>query len=122
MKSLFRIIIGVALIAVIGYSLQGTLAGRVPALKPYLAEATGFFRWAVAEGWETFAPCKRPITYMLGRFDDRFGISRDYYLSALAEAEAIWEDPSSRNLFAFATGTGVVKVNLIYDYRQEATT
>jgi hypothetical protein len=69
-------------------------------------------------------PCKEPIPYVIGTFDKDFKISEDYFLDALAEAEAIWEKPSGLDLFNYApadTETDTLKVNLIYDYRQQAT-
>lgn len=70
-------------------------------------------------------PCVRPITYTLGTFDEKFGISKTYFLDALSEAEAIWEKPLDKDLFEYApnssTGGGRLKVNLIFDYRQQAT-
>ncbi|MBI3305768.1 matrixin family metalloprotease [Candidatus Nomurabacteria bacterium] len=73
-------------------------------------------------------PCKEPLAYNIGTFDSKFNISQSYFLSALTEAEAIWEepkgDPMRKNLFAYAPEDDswrVLKVNLIYDYRQEAT-
>ncbi len=64
--------------------------------------------------------CKNPIAYTVGSFDTRFGISRSDFLGAAAGAEAIWEKPSGKNLFAYAPG-GNLKINLVYDYRQVAT-
>ena len=46
-------------------------------------------------------PCAEPIPYQLGTFDTQFNISKDYFLSALAEAEAIWEKPAGRELFIY---------------------
>jgi hypothetical protein len=73
-------------------------------------------------------PCTHPIPYVLGTFDPKFNISKTYFLSALADAEAIWEKPKGdykgRNLFVYSPGDtsyGVLKINLVYDYRQEAT-
>lgn len=68
-------------------------------------------------------PCIEPIPYTLGTFDTKFGISKEYFLSALADAEAIWEKPYGKELFAYAPSgpSGELKVNLIYDYRQQAT-
>lgn len=69
-------------------------------------------------------PCAEPIVYTLGTFDDRFNISPEYFLSAIADAAAIWEKPSGRNLFAYPVEgpfKKALKINLIYDYRQEAT-
>ncbi|KKQ02574.1 MAG: Peptidase M10A and M12B matrixin and adamalysin [Parcubacteria group bacterium GW2011_GWB1_36_5] len=70
------------------------------------------------------APCAEPIFYTLGTFDTQFSISQKYFLSALEEAEAIWEKPFGKDLFAYAPADlseGVLKINLIYDYRQQAT-
>lgn len=66
-------------------------------------------------------PCARPITYNLGAFDEKFDISRTYFLSALSDAEAIWEKPLGKDLFSYDSEDGRLKVNLIYDYRQQAT-
>ncbi|MES2315779.1 MAG: matrixin family metalloprotease [Patescibacteria group bacterium] len=70
------------------------------------------------------APCSVPIAYNIGSFDAKFGISKEYFLSALQDAEKVWESPSGLNLFAYEpqdTDKDVLKVNLIYDYRQQAT-
>ena len=71
-----------------------------------------------------FFPCKNPIDYTLGTFDAKCGISEKYFLSALADAEAIWEKPFGRELFVYKDGAkdgNILKVNLVYDYRQDAT-
>jgi predicted Zn-dependent protease len=74
------------------------------------------------------APCTEPIPYKLVTFDTQFNISKDYFLSALALAEAVWEKPTGnylgKNLFVYApndSDKNVLKINLIYDYRQETT-
>ncbi|HEY4508908.1 MAG TPA: matrixin family metalloprotease [Candidatus Paceibacterota bacterium] len=67
-----------------------------------------------------FLPCQNPITYSLGAFDARFGISKTDFLSAMIQAEAIWEKPINKDLFKYDT-TGTLKVNLVYDIRQEST-
>jgi len=69
-------------------------------------------------------PCVEPIPYTLGTFDARFNISQKSFLSAIAEAEAIWEKPSGRDLFVYTgdDSARILKVNLIYDHRQEVTT
>ena len=71
-----------------------------------------------------FLPCKNPIAYTLGSFDNKFGISQKYFLSALTDAEAIWEKPFGKELFVYNAdekGDDSLKINLVYDYRQEAT-
>ena len=68
--------------------------------------------------------CSKPIPYILGAFDARFNISQEYFLSALADAEAIWEEPFGKELFVHIpedSSPDSLKINLIYDYRQEAT-
>lgn len=66
-------------------------------------------------------PCEEPIAYIIGTFDRRFGISQEYFLDVLSEAEAVWEDPIDKELFVYAPESGGMTVNLIYDYRQEVT-
>lgn len=66
-------------------------------------------------------PCTEPLSYSLGYFDERFGIEREGFMEALSEAEGIWEEASGRNLFVYTETGGELPVNLIYDYRQEAT-
>jgi len=68
-------------------------------------------------------PCAKPIPYKLGTFDYKFNISQAYFLEALKEAEAIWEKPSGKDLFPYQAekDSNILKINLIYDYRQEAT-
>ncbi|MDP3965521.1 MAG: hypothetical protein Q8Q13_01855, partial [bacterium] len=58
--------------------------------------------------------------YSLGTFDTRFGIPKQDFLASVREAEAIWEKPIGKELFAY-TQDGQLAVNLVYDYRQEAT-
>lgn len=65
-------------------------------------------------------PCTVPVTYSLGRFDSRFNISQTEFLQALDQAEKVWEIFPERNLFR-QTDNGNLKINLIYDARQEAT-
>ncbi|MBI4225347.1 MAG: matrixin family metalloprotease [Candidatus Sungbacteria bacterium] len=80
-------------------------------------------------------PCEQPITYAIDAFDSRFGISKSDFLRAIQAAEQIWEKPIGRDLFAHASSTstsfdsaqdklpraGNLKINLIYDARQQAT-
>lgn len=66
------------------------------------------------------APCKEPIRYSLGAFDERFGISREELLVTLEKAEAIWEKPIGRELFVYDP-KGKLVVNFIYDSRQQTT-
>jgi hypothetical protein len=80
-----------------------------------------YFRTFITQVQTAYAPCSQPIAYSLGNFDTRFGISKTYFLSALTDAEAIWEKPYGRPLFTYAPPDGNLKINLVYDYRQQAT-
>ncbi|MEK7148051.1 MAG: matrixin family metalloprotease [Patescibacteria group bacterium] len=73
-------------------------------------------------------PCSKPITYAIATFDRRFGISQKDFLSVLSEAKAIWERPlqdtnttSPKELFAYNPEKSQLKINLIYDRRQQVT-
>lgn len=67
------------------------------------------------------APCSSPLTYSIGTVDSRFGITQNILKEDLKYAEAIWEDPTGKDLFEYLPSGGDVTVNLIYDSRQEAT-
>jgi predicted Zn-dependent protease len=67
-----------------------------------------------------YFPCSQPIAYSLGAFDTKFGLSKKDFLSAVSAAEAVWEKPAAKDLFVY-TEDGPLKINLIYDIRQEAT-
>ncbi|MCX5785280.1 MAG: matrixin family metalloprotease [Elusimicrobia bacterium] len=66
------------------------------------------------------APCAAPITYSIGDIDPRFGISVNEFAEDLKDAEAVWEEPSRRDLFEYTQSGGDVTVYLIYDIRQAA--
>lgn len=67
-----------------------------------------------------FFPCASPIKYSLGKIDSRFGLAREDFKDAIVEAEAIWERDVNRDLFT-VIDSGELEINLIYDYRQDAT-
>jgi predicted Zn-dependent protease len=67
-----------------------------------------------------FNPCETPIVYSIGNIDSGFGVSNVYLLSAVKEAEQSWESNYKSNLFEYSEGKGM-KINLIYDYRQDST-
>ena len=68
-----------------------------------------------------FPPCRSPITYSLGIFDEEFGISESEFLAAAAQAEKLWEDAVGKELFAMMPEDGKMSLNLIYDDRQRIT-
>jgi hypothetical protein len=64
-------------------------------------------------------PCQEALTYHIGKVDERFGLSRQEVSDAVKQAASIWEKADSRELFR-EESNGVIEVNLVYDYRQEA--
>ncbi len=74
--------------------------------------------------WKTFLfpykPCEEPITYSLGTFDTRFGISKQAFIKTIKNSEGGWEEAMGKQLFTYSE-EGDLKVHLIYDYRQQTT-
>jgi len=83
-----------------------------------------FFHVQIWQGFlnlrEKYLPCTFPITYTLGNFDDRFGISKDEFLLDIKMAEKNWEGSIGKQLFTY-TPNGDLKINLVYDARQETS-
>src|SRR5579885_3220530 len=82
--------------------------------------ATGAVFYARANDWFAPKPCSKPIPYSLGSFDNKFNISQTQFLADVNKAAQIWDDAAGKNLFQYST-TGDLKINLVYDYRQQAT-
>ena len=68
----------------------------------------------------TAKPCQEPLTYRLGKIDERFNLTREEFRTGVKIATAMWGKPFSRDLFREETD-GAIEINLLYDYRQEAT-
>ena len=66
-------------------------------------------------------PCQEPITYRLGKVDERFNLPREEFRTDVNMAAAMWGKPFYRDLFREAPDDGAIEINLLYDYRQEAT-
>jgi chromosome segregation ATPase len=83
-----------------------------------------YFQDPISTAWEQnrnhYFPCTAPIAYSIGTFDTEFNISKEEFKEILQKAEKIWETPSGKDLFKYEDD-GSLKVNLIYDNRQEAT-
>ena len=65
-------------------------------------------------------PCTEPLTYRIGKVDERFGLSHPEAAGAVGKAAMIWEKAASRALLR-ESPEGLIEINFIYDYRQEAT-
>jgi hypothetical protein len=64
-------------------------------------------------------PCQEPLTYRIGTVDARFGLSRQQFVDSAGKAASVWEKPYARALFR-EEPKGIIEINLVYDYRQEA--
>ncbi len=118
MNNFFKIFIPFVIIGAILYQYQDTIR----------TQFTPFIYGILTQLGIESSPCTNPIPYTLGTFDTRFGISEKYFLSALIDAEMIWEKPFGKELFDHEKdlkqgdkGGDELKVNLIYDFRQQAT-
>lgn len=65
-------------------------------------------------------PCDSPITYKIGTFDTRFGISQKDFLQVIDQATTIWGKSAGKSVFKYDT-QGELTINLIYDNRQKTT-
>lgn len=65
-------------------------------------------------------PCQGALEYGIGQFDSRFGITRDEFRAAIAEAEWPWETALGREVFQYRDGV-LFQINLIFDERQQRT-
>jgi hypothetical protein len=63
-------------------------------------------------------PCARPIEYSAGSVDSRFGVTTEDLARDANAAAAIWNRAAGRELFSYDP-TAALKVNLVYDTRQE---
>src|ERR1700676_4743037 len=71
-------------------------------------------------GAQPLYPCEAPIEFQIGTLDPRFGISRGDFRSAIEQASDAWGTAANRQLFKYEE-TGELKINLVYDTRQQAT-
>jgi len=68
----------------------------------------------------TKGPCDSPLTYRIGDFNAKFGLSKADFLQDIHDAERIWENAVGKNLFTYDP-KGEMAINLIYDTRQATT-
>jgi predicted Zn-dependent protease len=66
-----------------------------------------------------FNPCSSPIIYTIGIIDPGFNLTPSEFLSIVDEATSEWNNVTGKELFKY--GDDGMKINLIYDYRQETT-
>jgi hypothetical protein len=74
----------------------------------------------------SLTPCDQILEYSIGRFDAKFGITKEEFKSYVIDAETVWEEAivkdlkNKRELFAY-NPDAKFKINLIFDERQLAT-
>ena len=127
LKILFCFIIAAGLVFGVHYyhpqiqQMSGPVADNV--VKP-VANVVDHIDQAITDIIKPSGPCSQPILYSLGTFDDRFGITKTKFLADIDQASQIWstavDGTTNKNLFQYSD-TGDLKINLIYDYRQQAT-
>lgn len=69
----------------------------------------------------TLNPCDKPLEYSIGRFDTKFGVNKEDFLSYIRNAELVWEKSARKDIFIYKPGADF-KINLVYDERQFVTT
>lgn len=67
------------------------------------------------------SPCVTPMSYKIGTFDSRFGLSQEYFLAIAKDAVRTWENSAGTSLFTYDPKNGQLTINLIYDERQATT-
>lgn len=116
-KKLLRLAIEAAIILIIFGVIYYYRAPLQQFLKPYLSRFLRNLNYQI----EQTVPCQKPITFSLGAIDPKFKLSDNQILTAINEASAVWSQPINRQLFAYATTSGELAINFVYDYRQETT-
>jgi DNA repair exonuclease SbcCD ATPase subunit len=101
--------------------LSSWLDNILKAVSSLLIVLATFFSGVLAKLEGIKPPCTEPIEYSIGTFDRQFNVSLADFLSALKDAEAIWEAPIGKELFAYTPDSSDLTVNLVYDYRQQVT-
>lgn len=67
----------------------------------------------------TASICPAPLSYRLGNIDQSFSITTEEARSAVAAAEALWEDATGRDLFVYDESSDFT-VDFVFDERQIA--
>lgn len=66
-----------------------------------------------------YKPCAEPLSYAIGAYDERFGITRQEFETAVADAAALW-NLAAGSAVLMASSEPTVSVNMLYDERQKA--
>lgn len=84
------------------------------------AVAYGALHYTPTLSFDLFSrACEKPLTYALGTYDERFGISKEVLATAAQKAASVWNDAVGKTLIEVSTDSDIL-INLAYDERQEA--
>jgi peptidoglycan hydrolase CwlO-like protein len=74
--------------------------------------------YAYAQRWLSFSFCDRPTKYKVVRVDNQFEITREDFIKEIDKAGYVWGDIVQKKLFEYDE-SGYLKINLVYDTRQD---
>jgi hypothetical protein len=134
LKSCIQYVIALVGIVLVAIFSRGYFENHIQAITQFDQNVVD----TVTQHVSSTAPCSSPITYSLGTFDSGFGLTRAQFLDDINQAVQIWDKPFGKTFFELAsssssgastTATNIngydaaidLKINLIYDYRQQAT-
>lgn len=121
MKKIFLLVILIGLIWFLNSSFSNSFKKEIqPALSPTLQKAQIFVEDNISI-FNFSGACKKPLTYKISQLDSGFNITKEDLVVALKQSEDIWESEVNKDLFKYDPNNGELVINLIYDYRQEAT-
>lgn len=67
-----------------------------------------------------YSPCDAPLEFTIGSIDSRFEVTREELLADSRAAANIWSNTQGKQLFVYKPGASL-KINMVYDDRQELT-
>ncbi len=74
--------------------------------------------YAYGSRWINFSFCDRPIKYKVVRIDPQFNMTKDQLITEVDKAGKVWGGVVDKDLFEYDEG-GFLKINLVYDDRQD---
>jgi hypothetical protein len=108
LRSVFLVIL-VGSVALVAYSYRNSYRTKLPLLVENIKQVIHP------------KPCTQPIKYAIGGIDERFNVSQSKIEDDLKAAASLWNGALGRDLLVYSTTSPNITINLIYDYRQQAT-
>lgn len=84
--------------------------------------ACGYYIYENRDKYQTafFSACRVPLEYRIGVIDEGFDVTVPEAKRAVAEAEAMWEELTGKELFVYSDEADFT-VNFVFDTRQQLT-